>query len=62
MAVAGKELVNRITGEKLGAITLSGGVAEFMDGETTDNLIARADMSLYQAKNNGRNQISAAST
>lgn len=62
MAVAGKELVNRSTGEKLGAITLSGGVAEFMGSETTEDVISRADVSLYQAKNNGRNQIAAAST
>jgi diguanylate cyclase len=59
-AVAGKDVINRANGEKLGRITLSGGVAEFMIGESVDDLIARADAALYKAKHNGRNQISAA--
>jgi len=59
-AVAGKEIINRANGEKLGRITLSGGVAEFMKGESIEDLIARADAALYTAKHNGRNQIAAA--
>lgn len=59
-AVAGKDVINRANGEKLGRITLSGGVAEFVNGESTDDLIARADAALYTAKHNGRNQIAAA--
>lgn len=60
VAVANKELVNRSTGEKLGRITLSGGVAEAVDDENLDAMIERADNALYAAKNNGRNQIAAA--
>lgn len=59
-AVVGKEVVNRTTGEKLGRITMSGGIAEFMFDESVHDLIARADAALYTAKHNGRNQVSAA--
>jgi diguanylate cyclase len=59
-AVAGKEVINRNTGSKLGRITLSGGVAQYVPGEDIDDLIGRADAALYTAKHNGRNQISAA--
>jgi len=55
-----KELINRNTGEKLGRITISGGVAEYVSGESIENLIERADSALYTAKHNGRNQIAAA--
>ena len=58
--VEGKELVNRNTGEKLGRITLSGGVAEYITGESIESVIERADTALYTAKHNGRNQIAAA--
>lgn len=61
-AVANKDIVNRATGEKLGNITLSGGVAEFKSSENEEELISRADAALYTAKHNGRNQIAAAPT
>ncbi|MBQ4133310.1 MAG: diguanylate cyclase [Desulfovibrionaceae bacterium] len=38
-------------------ITVSLGVAEFIKGESPDQLIKRADDALYQAKANGRNQV-----
>lgn len=59
-AVAGKDIVNRASGEKLGKITMSGGVAEVVPGESVDDLIARADAALYTAKHNGRNQMACA--
>lgn len=59
-AVAGKEVINRNTGDVLGRITLSGGVAQYIAGESIDELIERADAALYTAKHNGRNQIAAA--
>lgn len=55
-----KELVNRNTGEKLGRITLSGGAAQFVNGESIEKVIERTDAALYTAKHNGRNQIAAA--
>ena len=44
-------------GEALPAITISIGVAEYLDGETLDTLIERADQALYQAKQQGRNRV-----
>lgn len=58
--VHGKELINRNTGEKLGRVTISGGVAEYIPGERVESFIERADAALYAAKHNGRNQIAAA--
>lgn len=58
--VQGKELVNRNSGDTLGRVTLSAGVAQYVGGEDVENLIERADSALYTAKHNGRNQISAA--
>ena len=55
--VAGMTLVRRKSGEKLGRVTLSGGVAETASGESPDTLVARADSALYQAKHRGRNRI-----
>jgi diguanylate cyclase len=61
-AVAGKEVINRNTGDKLGRITLSGGVAQYVTAESIEDLLERADAALYTAKHNGRNQIAAAPT
>jgi diguanylate cyclase len=56
-AVYSKELVKRSTGENLGRITISIGVAEWRPGDTAAALVERADMALYAAKNGGRNQV-----
>ncbi|MCB1784464.1 MAG: GGDEF domain-containing protein [Alphaproteobacteria bacterium] len=58
--VAKKEVVNRATGKRLARITLSAGVAEYVQSEPIENLISRADSALYAAKHNGRNQVAAA--
>jgi diguanylate cyclase len=39
------------------SLTLSGGVAMALSGDTRDTLLARADAALYAAKTNGRNCI-----
>ena len=57
--IEGMALVRRKSGDKLGRVTLSGGLAEVLVGESTDTLIARADAALYQAKHRGRNRIEA---
>jgi diguanylate cyclase len=53
----GKELMKRSTGEHLGRITVSIGVALFRAGDTAQSLIGRADAGLYAAKRNGRNRV-----
>ena len=45
----------RIAGQM--PLTVSGGVAEALDGDTADSMIARADSALYSAKAAGRNCI-----
>lgn len=66
------EIYERINGEleaqrlgsesrNTGRITMSIGVAEHLLGEASENLVRRADLALYEAKNRGRNQIVIAS-
>lgn len=56
-SMADKVIVNRRTGEKLGAVTLSIGTAAFRPGETPESLLRRADEALYAAKRSGRNRV-----
>jgi diguanylate cyclase len=56
-AVMGKELMKRSTGEHLGRITISVGVAMFRRDDTAQSLIGRADAGLYAAKRSGRNRV-----
>jgi diguanylate cyclase (GGDEF)-like protein len=44
-------------GETIVSVTVSLGVATYVNGETPDQLIARADKALYEAKNRGRNLV-----
>lgn len=59
-SVAGKEVLNRNTGQHLGRVTLSIGVAQLAKGEEPSSVIERADAALYKAKRSGRNQVMAA--
>ncbi|WKA25734.1 GGDEF domain-containing protein [Bradyrhizobium roseum] len=56
-AVMAKELKKKSTGEILGRVTLSVGVAMLKPDDSTDSLIERADACLYVAKRNGRNRV-----
>ena len=56
-AVMSKELMKRSTGQNLGRVTISLGVATMHKGDTVQALIARADACLYAAKRNGRNRV-----
>jgi diguanylate cyclase len=56
-AVASKELIKRSTGENLGRVTISVGVAMLHRDDAVQPLIERADACLYAAKRNGRNQV-----
>ena len=57
----GKRLLQSIQSEKTKKtlnLTLSMGVVEYQAYETIDNVLKRVDRLLYQAKQNGKNQIS----
>ena len=56
-AVRSRELVKKTSGETLGRITMSFGLAEFFPGEPLSELIERADACLYAAKHNGRDRL-----
>lgn len=56
-ALESKALVKRDTGEKLGMITASFGVATLAAADTTFALVERADRCLYAAKARGRNRV-----
>ena len=51
-------LFDHMQSQPLGKMTVSAGVATFpVDASTEDDLIKKADNSLYQAKSQGRNQV-----
>lgn len=56
-AVRGKELIKKSTGESLGRITMSVGIASFKADDTAEEIIRRADLCLYAAKDAGRDQV-----
>jgi diguanylate cyclase len=56
-AVMTKELMKRSTGEHLGRVTVSIGVATLHSTDTLQSLIERTDACLYAAKRHGRNRV-----
>jgi diguanylate cyclase len=56
-AIERKRLIRRSTGETIGAVTVSFGVARYVSGEPMGQLISRADEYLYFSKRNGRNRV-----
>ena len=57
MTVENKKLVKKSTGDVLGTITISIGVAQIAAGEPIEAVIRRADACLYGAKHHGRNLV-----
>ena len=55
--VEGKKLVKKSTGDILGIITISMGVAQLRPGEPAADFVSRADACLYAAKDLGRNCV-----
>ena len=55
--ISSKTLKVSRTQQKIGQVTVSGGVAQIRDGDGLDALVDRADQALYLAKNAGRNNV-----
>lgn len=56
-AIRAKELIKKSTGESLGQITMSIGIARYRSGETSEQFMQRADACLYAAKKAGRDNV-----
>lgn len=56
-AIMAKELKKKSTGEILGRITVSIGVATLRNKDNPDTFVGRSDACLYAAKRNGRNRV-----
>ena len=57
IGIRSKRLTRRSTGDEIGAVTASFGIAQYRRGESADDLIARADACLYASKTNGRDRV-----
>ncbi len=55
--VGARTLSRKSSGEFIGVVTISAGVAELRPGEGSESLVRRADALLYQAKKAGRNRV-----
>jgi diguanylate cyclase len=55
--VESKKLVKKSTGDILGRITISIGVAQLSADDHAETLVQRADTCLYRAKHTGRNRV-----
>ncbi len=55
--ICSRRIIKKSTGEDFGVITASIGAAQFRFGESLAELIRRADMALYAAKEAGRNRV-----
>ncbi len=56
VSVSGMDLLN-VENHKVIRVTLSGGVADFKEGMTKEELVNFADQALYKAKSEGKNKI-----
>ena len=55
--IESKKIVRKGSGDSLGTITMSFGIATLMPIEDSDGLIGRADRALYISKQTGRNRV-----
>lgn len=55
--IGARKLVKRSSGQELGRVTISVGVAEYRPGEPLSGLVQRADDALYAAKHAGRDRV-----
>ncbi|CAM3088264.1 diguanylate cyclase [Methylobacterium mesophilicum] len=56
-SVMGRELVKRSTGESLGKVTISLGIAVLHASDSPASLLERADLCMFAAKRAGRNRV-----
>lgn len=56
LSISKMNLKIKDTGESIGRVTVSSGIAAMKDGESIEEVIKRADEALYHAKNTGRDQ------
>ena len=56
-AIQARDLIKRSTGQTIGRVTASFGVAMLQRSEVPEALIERADQNMYSAKNAGRNKV-----
>ena len=61
-SVRTKQLSRRSTGEVIGAVTISIGVAQHRSGESASDLLGRADACLYASKRAGRDRFTTDAT
>jgi diguanylate cyclase len=57
MILSSAPIKNRGTGQSLGVVTCSIGIAAYRQGEPLTDLVDRADRALYEAKRTGRNRV-----
>jgi diguanylate cyclase len=55
--ISDARLTRRASGQEIGSVTVSIGIAQFRLAESADALIERCDRGLYQAKSAGRNRV-----
>lgn len=55
--LAARKLVSKSSGQSLGSITFSAGIAEYEPREGVGGMLRRADEALYRAKGAGRNRV-----
>ena len=55
--VMGIQLIKRTTGESMGRVTISGGIACYRQGERPWDLMRRTNACLHAAKHHGRNRV-----
>jgi diguanylate cyclase len=57
IAMGNSKLQRKDSGETIGKVTVSAGIATLKAGDSIDSFIDRADKALYEAKETGRNKI-----